>query len=113
SNNDAGVIAVSAPASISCDSSITAIVKLKNYGISNLTSAVLNMKINNGNPTTYTWNGSVPPGDSTDVTLPSVSLASGYYTMKVYPTLPNGVADPNPYNDTTVYVFNIAITGQN
>ena len=113
SNNDAGVVSVSAPSNISCDSIITAVVKLKNYGVTNLTSAVLNMVINGGNPTTYTWNGTLLPGDSIDVTIPPVTLSSGYYTMKVFPTQPNGVADPNHYNDTTTYVFNIALTGQN
>jgi hypothetical protein len=113
SNNDAGVTSVSAPVNISCDSSINAVVKLKNYGISNLTSAVINATINGGNISTYTWNGTLLPGDSVDVSLPAFNLAGGNYTMKVFPTQPNGIADPNPYNDTAVYVFNVALIGQN
>jgi hypothetical protein len=111
SNNDAGVISVSAPESISCDSTISPIIKLKNYGLSNLTSATINILIN-GNANTSAWNGTLLPGDSIDVTIAPITLSSGYYTMKVFPSQPNGVADPNPYNDTTSYIFNIALTGQ-
>ena len=113
SANDAGVSSVSAPSNISCDSSVNAVIKLTNYGITNLTSAEINSVFNGGNAITYTWNGTLLPGDSIDVVLPSISMPSGFYTMKVFPTLPNGASDPNPYNDTTAHVFNIALTGQN
>ena len=113
SNNDAGVSSVSAPGNITCDSSVNAVVKLRNFGTSNLTSAVINTIINGGNVTTYTWNGTLLPGDSIDVSLPTFNLPGGNYTMKVFPTQPNGVADPNPYNDTSSYFFNIALIGQN
>jgi hypothetical protein len=113
SNNDAGVIDVTSPSNISCDSSVTAVVKLKNFGVTNLTSVVINMKIVGGNTTTYTWNGTLLPGDSTNVSLPSVSLLGGYYSVKIYPTQPNGVADQNPYNDTTLYLINVYLTGTN
>jgi hypothetical protein len=113
SNNDAGVISVSAPSNISCDSLISAVLRLKNFGVVDLTSADINMKIVGGNTTTFSWNGTLIPGDSIDVTLPPVSLPSGYYSMKVYPTQPNGLTDQNPYNDTTLYVFNVALIGNN
>jgi hypothetical protein len=110
--NDAGVSLVSAPTPIICDSVFSPVVDLKNFGTGTLTSAVVNFTIDGGNASTFVWNGSLAPSASTTLTLPALTLSAGPHTMKVFPTMPNGVSDPNPFNDTTIHVFNIAITGQ-
>ena len=110
--NDAGVNAVSVPAPIICDSIIDPVITLKNFGTGTLTSAIVNYTIDGGAANTYTWNGSLASLASTVVNLPTLTLTSGPHTMKVYPTQPNGVNDPNPFNDTTTYLFNIVIIGQ-
>jgi len=110
--NDAGVTVVSSPAAIICDSTFSPTVDLKNFGTGTLSSAVINYTIDGGAATAYNWNGTLNSLASTTVTLQTLTLTSGLHTMKVYPTMPNGVNDPNPFNDTTTYVFNIVITGQ-
>ncbi|MEO8085352.1 MAG: T9SS type A sorting domain-containing protein [Bacteroidota bacterium] len=110
--NDAGVNAVSIPAPIICDSIFDPAIDLKNFGTGTLSSATINYTIDGSAATTYSWSGSLSSLASTTVTLPTVTLNRGVHTMKVFPTMPNGVNDPNPYNDTTTYIFNIVITGQ-
>ncbi len=110
--NDAGVTSVSTPSAIRCDSVFDPVVKLRNFGTSPLSSAVIKYTIDNGTVNSYSWSGTLNSLDSVDVTLPTLTVTSGVHTMKVYPTQPNGVTDPNPYDDTTTYIFNIVIIGQ-
>lgn len=111
--NDAGVSAVSSPAPIICDTVFDPVVELKNFGTGILTSAVIKYSIDGGTVNSYSWSGSLNSLASTTVTLPTLTINPGLHTMKAYPTQPNGVNDPNPFNDTTTYTFKIAIIGQN
>ncbi len=111
--NDAGVTQISTPDPIICDSVFDPVVELKNFGTGILTSAIINFTIDGGAAGTYTWTGSLNSLASTTITLPTITLTRGVHIMKSYPTMPNGVSDPNPYNDTTIYNFNIVIIGQN
>lgn len=111
--NDAGISSVSSPAPIICDSVFDPVVELKNFGTGTLTSAVIKYSIDGGTVNSYSWNGSLNSLASVTVALPTLAISPGIHTMKVYPTQPNGVSDPNPYNDTTTYTFKIAIIGQN
>lgn len=110
--NDAGIESVEAPSAIICDTVYDPVVVLKNFGTGVLTSAVINYSIDGGTINTYTWNGSLNTLTSTTVNLPTLTTNPGLHTLKVYPTMPNGVSDPNPYNDSATYRFNIAIIGQ-
>jgi hypothetical protein len=111
--NDAGISAVSSPAPIICDTVIYPEVELKNFGTGTLTSAEIKYSIDGGTASSYSWSGSLNSLASTTVTLPTLLISPGLHTMKVYPTQPNGVSDPNPFNDTSTHAFNIAIIGQN
>ena len=80
-------------------------VTLRNMGTATLTSANINYQFDVASNWFYTlgntfaWSGSIAPGASTLVTLPSVSLTgSGQHTMTVNANSPNGAVDINPYN---------------
>jgi hypothetical protein len=108
--NDAGISQISNPATgyTSCNTSLTPSATIRNYGSANLTTAIINMKLDNNSPLTQNWSGNLVTGASSNITLPALTgLSIGTHTLKIYTTLPNGVADPNTANDTTTVSFTI------
>jgi hypothetical protein len=104
--DDAGCSAVLSPNGSSCNS-FTPVVELRNFGLSNLTSAIISYQIDAGNINTYTWNGTLATQDTAYVTLPSVTAGSGTHTFTTYSTMPNGTLDPDNSNDTTIVSFEV------
>jgi hypothetical protein len=102
--NDAGVPAIVSPFTGSC-TSFDPIVTLKNWGISNLTSAIINYKLDNNLQPAFPWAGTLTPGSTVNVTLPNLSATAGLHSFTAYSTLPNGVADANTSNDTVLTSF--------
>jgi Pregnancy-associated plasma protein-A. len=114
--NDAALFAIIAPrpanscsfvGNNTCDSDISPIVTLRNYGSANLTSVVFNIKVDNNAPTTFHWTGNLAPNASLNVTLPAVFAAPGSHTLTIYVTDPNGSADGRNTNDTLSVDFNV------
>lgn len=99
--NDASIIDVINPKGDNCGGSLIPTVTIKNRGSSNLTSATINYKIDNGSVTTFSYSGTLTPGSTANVALPAFTAALGNHLFQSYPTLPNGVADPSPLYDTT------------
>jgi hypothetical protein len=105
--NDARISAIIAPinnSSTGC-SSVTPVVTIQNMGSNTLTSATINVRLNGGGPITTAWTGSLAQGASANVTLANLAIVSGSNTLKVHTTLPNGLVDANPSNDTATSVF--------
>ncbi len=110
-NDDARISAIITPANGSSTACVpvTPQVTITNNGSNTLTSAQINVLMDGatvaGSP--HAWSGSLAPGASTNVTLSGIPLspAAGTRNLKVHTTLPNGVADNNPFNDTTTSVF--------
>lgn len=82
-----------------CSGSVAPVIRLKNTGSANLTSAVINYKIDNGSAVSYTWNGNLSAGSSATVNLPSFSPSDGEHKILVYAEMPNNSTDQNPLND--------------
>ncbi|MEP7169509.1 MAG: T9SS type A sorting domain-containing protein [Bacteroidota bacterium] len=110
-NNDAGISTIVSPAGTICSNSITPVVTLRNYGVNNLTSVTINYKVDAGTVNTYTWSGTLAPGSTVNVTLPSLPVTGGAHTFTSYTSNPNGVADPNATNDSSTGNFSSAATG--
>lgn len=101
--NDAGISDITAPVDgqYLCTNPFTPQVVLKNYGTANLTSATIKYQINNNTPGTFSWTGTLASNATTTITLPNQTAPAGAFTFRAYTQLPNGLADPNPANDTT------------
>jgi hypothetical protein len=105
--NDAGISQVISPSGIGCNSSLIPVVQLRNYGNNALTSATINYQITGGTPQTFNWTGNLASGQTTNVTLPSVTASSGLNTFTAYTTQPNGTADDDTSNDSDQSVVTV------
>lgn len=110
--NDAGVSAVSSPGSFACGTSFTPVVTIRNYGSSPLTSCTINYQVDANPVQTYNWTGNLASLATTQVTLPSITVALGTHTFTSSTSNPNGVADGNTVNDQKTTIFN-AVSNMN
>jgi PKD repeat protein len=116
---DAGITEIVSPVSPYCNTNPSIKVSLMNYGITTLTSDTIRWTINGVNQTPYPWTGSLATGNSTIVTLGSFTFTLGTpYTIKVYPSLFNGIySDLLHANDTAsknnIILYPIPVAGFN
>lgn len=106
--NDASVVDIINPLGDNCAGSITPTVVLRNRGSNNLTSATISYAIDNGSVTNFSWTGTLTPGSSVNVNLPSFTTTLGIHNFKSYSTLPNGLPDPSAIYDTSSIDFVIS-----
>lgn len=104
-SDDAGIQSVTEPTGNYCETTITPSVVLKNYGTNNLTSANILYESTGVSQQTYNWTGTLAPGASTTVILPTMTVNSGNSTFTVQTSQPNGVSDNNTANDLKVSSF--------
>lgn len=96
---------------ISCTGSYAPTVVLNNNGSSILTSASLDVYVDNVFSFTYPWVGGLAAGSSTNVNISALSgISSGAHTVKVIVHDPNGAPDMNHGNDTAKAAFAIGTT---
>ncbi|RMF27150.1 MAG: hypothetical protein D6765_07930, partial [Bacteroidetes bacterium] len=100
--HDAGIARIAFPGgSRLCTSdSIQARVLLRNFGTEDLSSAIIQLNINGNLAASLTWSGSLFPGESEEVVLPPTLPPHGNTVLEVFTSLPNGMADARPANDT-------------
>jgi hypothetical protein len=90
-----------------CAASINSQAILYNRGSATLVSVVLQCYIDGVFVNGDIWTGSLAPGSSTTVTLPSINLSSGNHKISIRTLTPNGTADENPANDRKDASFRI------
>lgn len=88
---------------------VTPQVVLKNRGLTTLTAANINYRLNGGTLQTYSWSGSLATNASVTVSLTPFTLPAGNSSFIAYVTSPNGGVDGNHNNDS----INMAISAQN
>ncbi len=110
--DDAGIELIVSPDGTNCNGTITPVVRLKNYGNNDLTSVDIIYDIDGGSPMTFSWTGLLASTASTDITLPSQSVASGAHTFNATVSNPNGNSDTNNLNDAKTNNFDIVVGGQ-
>ncbi|MBS1939827.1 MAG: hypothetical protein JST38_03005, partial [Bacteroidetes bacterium] len=100
--NDAAITAIINPAAgLLCGSSMAPQVTLLNNGDNNLTSVQITYGLSGGASHVYNWTGNLAYGQSVNITLPTVPAETGLgQTLTVASSLPNGVADDIPANDS-------------
>lgn len=80
-------------------------VSIVNTGTSMLTSATLHYSVNGGPLSALPWSGSLAPGGSTAISLPS--MPEGDYSLYDSVSVPNGATDVNLANNTKSTTINV------
>ena len=108
-DNDALVSNIISPAtSYSCSGlTVTPEVEIKNLGQNVITSVKINYSFDGAATVTQDWTGTLASLASVTVSLADITLASGSHTFEAFTTLPNGVADENPGNDSKTQNINV------
>ena len=107
--NDAGILNITTGPDI-CQTTYTPVVVLKNYGDNALTKVTINYVYDNGSTTPYNWTGSLIPGGTINVTLPSVTLSPATHNLTVVTAMPNNHADADPSNDLANLTFDVSLS---
>jgi hypothetical protein len=95
-----------------CKGDMRPVIFLRNWGLSNLTSVRIGMRLNNGPVIDTVWNGILGNFDWASVELPKIEFSSfGAQTLRIFTYLPNGVSDMRTSNDTLV--INLTVTPPN
>ena len=108
-SNDAGITAITSPASPYSAGTSDVKVDLKNFGASKLSSANINWSVNGTLQTAYSWVGSLKSDSIQNVTIGThIFSASSYYLIKAWTSNPNSVTDSVRANDTSFISFTTA-----
>ena len=108
---DAGSPAIITPSGLLCSTSITPVVRLRNWGTDALFSATLNYQLDANPLQTYSWSGAMPSLATVDIILPVESAGPGAHSFVSYTTNPNGLVDGNAFNDTSFSSFDVVLIG--
>lgn len=108
---DAGISAINAPEGNLCTDTYTPEVTLRNFGSNTLTSAVITYQVSGSAAQTYNWSGSLTTGQTTIITLPNITSASGSYSFTASTSAPNGGTDQNMSNDESTSNYSIIPNG--
>ncbi len=109
-NIDAGIPAIASPNGTTCNTTIAAVVTVKNCGLNALTSCTVNYNVDGGANQTFSWTGNLASLAKTSVTLPSINATAGTHTFTCYTSNPNGSTDGNPTNDQSQNFFTVTTT---
>jgi hypothetical protein len=86
---DAGVNAILQPTlTVSQGSTFKVTVRIKNYGMTTLTSIPLAFTINGGPEIQATWTGTLQPGNTITYQIPTAAVSPGYMEVKAYTKVP-------------------------
>ncbi len=107
STQDAGVSAITSPATISCTTSITPTVTIKNFSSTTLTTCNVNYQIDGGAVVTMPWTGSLAPNATGTFTFPAATVSVGSHSFISYTSEPNGNYDWFLNNSRKAKNFNI------
>lgn len=108
--NDAALQSIIAPitAMSAQESTFSPQVAIMNIGTATMTSATVSYTINDGEPVTTSWTGSLAQYESATVTFDEISLQSGNYTFTFTVSEPNGQPDADPSNNTKTRNVNVS-----
>lgn len=104
---DVGVTAFVDPAASFTGTTVTPKVTIKNFGNVTLNHVYVSYQLDNGPMWTTTWNGSLAPNATANVTLWQAPVTNGTYVLDVYTGGPNWRKDANPANDMQSMTFTV------
>lgn len=95
-----------------CDNvQISPKIVLRNQGTDNLTSAILNYQIDNGQVVSQTWTGNLATNEQDTITMQSFTLTPGSHSFRAYVTNPNNSTDGFPSNDEKIVNYSVDTNG--
>lgn len=97
---DLTIPAIISPAALECNNPFTPQITIRQLGKATVTTAKVNYTLDGGAVNTVNWTGSLGYGQSTNFTLPAITTTAGTHNFKVWTSLPNGLPDEVPANDT-------------
>jgi hypothetical protein len=103
-----GCTATSYPSVFGCASTIQPKLRIKNNGLTAITSVTAGYRYDNGAAVSNSFVVNIPVGGTTVVTLPSLVLSTGSHALKFFTSNPNSGADQTPANDTLISNFTVA-----
>ncbi len=99
--NDAAMEALVYPINNFCAGNLAVKVKIRNPGVNDLTSAQVNWSVDGNVQTPFNWTGNLVQYQTSQlIDVGSYSFTAGSHVVKVWTTLPNGLADTDLLNDT-------------
>ena len=109
-SKDAALISIIEPVDSASSTTASAVkVILRNYGLSNISSATINWSENNQLQTSYSWTGNLAQGESDTLTITNAHTFMGGYTqIKAWVDLSN---DTISTNDTTTSYIIVPLNG--
>lgn len=110
-NNDVWLRKIVEPIGQTCDPNISPMIRIKNYGNSQIDSVTINYAFNGGSFSSFQWVGSLASLANVDISLPPTTLSAGIHTLTVFTSNPNSLADPVNINDTLTTSFEIIGNG--
>lgn len=112
-NDNAGITSIDEPTLPLTPGLKDVKVTVKNHGSNALTSATLNWAVNGVVQTSVPWTGNLASQTSTatPVTLGQFNFSTGNSLIEAWTSLPNGVADAQPSNDTASTSACTALSG--
>lgn len=93
------------PFDTGCSNVFTPVVSFMNAGTNTITTATISYKVDNGTVTTYTWNGSLAPGEDARIELTSSHVQEGEHTFTAAIQTVNGGTDALLSNNTRTNDF--------
>lgn len=92
---------------IYCSGTFIPQLQIRNIASQPLNSVRLNVSIDNGAVTSSNINLSLPSLATTTLTGDAINITPGNHTIKMFTSLPNGVTDQRPENDTVSTIFSV------
>ncbi len=109
---DAAAVSIDSPATGFCAGSKDIYVNILNAGKDTLKSVTINWSVNGTLQTAVSWTGTLSSLTSAEVKVGSLTYVSGTnQTIKAWVSSPNGGADSNNVNDTTLRVTGTGMNG--
>ena len=112
SNNDDARTFDYAGETVTCEGDLMPEIMIQNYGITNLTSLSIEVKVNGISQSTTPWTGNLSTYATDNVTLPTLIGLANNDAVTIEVLLPNGVVDQDPSNNPTIS-FNVTLATQN
>jgi lysyl endopeptidase len=100
-------ISVDIPDTSCGDTIITPSISLTNFGLNDITTAVITWQINTGTITTINYNGVLAQNETETYTLDPIDLTEGSYVFNAVLVSINGANDQNASNDDVTTPFTI------
>ena len=108
---DAGITSIEGLGDLSCADTLVANLVLNNFGAEILTSATIEVMLNGTVYQTINWTGNLPEGMTEMIPISIVGFINGTNQISATTSLPSGMTDETPSNDSFSRDFEALIGG--